>query len=125
VPAPRPERRPARRFKRRTVRVLVDYVSDAGVRCEYATTLGAGGLFVATEQPLAVGARLVLRFRLPGSDVLHTVEGRVAWRQAPDEAATPARAPGMGVAFVDAAATAVLARELEGLDAAEPERSEA
>jgi uncharacterized protein (TIGR02266 family) len=123
VPAVRPERRPGRRFKRRTVRVLVDYVSDAGVRCEYATTLGAGGLFVATEEPLATGAGLVLRFRLPGSETLHTVPGRVVWRQPPDAAST-ARTPGMGIAFTDAAATAALARELERLDASEPEASE-
>jgi uncharacterized protein (TIGR02266 family) len=123
MPAARPERRPARRFKRRTVRVLVDYVSDAGIRCEYATTLGAGGLFVATEEPLPPGAGLVLRFRLPGRDVLHTVEGRVVWREPPDAAGT-ARTPGMGIAFTDAAATAALARELERLDAPEAGASE-
>ena len=31
-----------RRHRRQTVRILVDYRSDRGHRCDYATTLGAG-----------------------------------------------------------------------------------
>ena len=31
-----------RRYRRQTVRVLVDYHSEHGARCDYATTLGAG-----------------------------------------------------------------------------------
>jgi uncharacterized protein (TIGR02266 family) len=100
-----------RRFRRRTVRLLVDFVAGAGVRCEYATTLGAGGLFIETEEPLPPGTPLKVRFRLPGADRLHEIEARVAWRQAASADAT--RAPGMGVEFTDAVATATLARELE------------
>jgi len=39
--------RPTRRFRRRTVRIEVDYQSpEGGLLREYATTLGAGGLFI-------------------------------------------------------------------------------
>jgi uncharacterized protein (TIGR02266 family) len=104
----------ARRFRRRTVRVLVDCVTPDMILCEYATTLGAGGLFLETEQPLAAGTQLKLRFRLPGGSRIYELEGRVVWRQ---QAGGPgaARAPGVGIEFVDPAATAELGRELDTL----------
>ena len=100
-----------RRFRRRTVRLLVDFVAGARVRCEYATTLGAGGLFIECEELLPAGTPIKVRFRLPDGERFHEIEGRVAWSQAPTADAT--RAPGMGVEFTDAVAIAALARELE------------
>ncbi len=47
-----------RRHRRQTVRILVDYRSDRGVCCDYATTLGAGGLFIECEEPLPVKTML-------------------------------------------------------------------
>ena len=104
----------ARRHRRQTVRILVDHHSETGLRCDYATTLGAGGLFIECEEPLAVGTVLKLRFRLPQSDALHELQGRVSWTR---DAQTGDRslAPGMGVQFTDLAATAPLARELDHL----------
>ena len=104
-----------RRFRRRTVRVLVDYAAAGEVHCEYATTLGAGGLFIESESPLPEGTHLKVRFRLGGAageGAVHEIEGRVVWTQAPTEGETQ-RAPGMGISFTDAVATAALARELE------------
>jgi uncharacterized protein (TIGR02266 family) len=99
------------------VRVLVDFHAEGATRCEYATTLGAGGVFIETEAPLRPGTVLRLRFRLPGSDVLHAIEGRVTWQhREADARAGDVRPGGMGVAFTDAAAAAKLARELEALD---------
>jgi uncharacterized protein (TIGR02266 family) len=102
-----------RRFRRRTVRMLVDFASAHGVGCEYATTLGAGGLFVETEDPPPRGTPLKVRFRLPGTGVEHQVEGRVAWCHVPRPG--DAHSPGMGVEFTDAVAVSRLARELEAL----------
>jgi uncharacterized protein (TIGR02266 family) len=96
--------------------MLVDFHAAGVARCEYATTLGAGGLFIETDAPLPVGTALRLRFRLPGGSTLHAIDGRVTWQHRPDEArAGDTRAGGMGVAFTDAAAAAKLARELETL----------
>lgn len=106
---PRPGQR---RFRRRTLRVLVDFVAEGGVRCEYATTLGAGGMFIETDEPLPAEAALKARFRLPGSDAVHEIEGRVVWSQP----GGGRQAPGMGIEFTDAVAVAALARELERLD---------
>ena len=102
-----------RRYRRRTIRVLVEYLSDAGLCCDTATTLGAGGLFIETDQPLPQGTALKLAFRLPGSHVRHEIEGTVAWAHRPSRG-SPGSA-GMGVAFKDSGASARLARELQEL----------
>lgn len=101
-----------RRFRRRTVRVLVDYTAGGEVHCEYATTLGAGGMFIESESPLPSGAQIKVRFRLPTAGTVHEIEARVAWTQAADDGSTRG-APGMGIEFTDAVATATLARSLE------------
>ena len=104
--------RARRRFKRRTVRVLVDYFAHGRAHYEYATTLGSGGLFVETEEPLELDARLKLRFRLGAGGPLHEIDGRVVWSGAEHDTE---KNPGMGVEFTDAGAAAALARELERL----------
>ncbi|MEE8580516.1 MAG: PilZ domain-containing protein [Myxococcota bacterium] len=103
-----------RDHRRRTIRVLVDYVSDHGVHCDYATTLGAGGLFLECEQPLPDESPLKLRFRLPGSEETHEIAGRVVWTRAGSEQLD--QTPGMGIQFTDKVAAARLARELENLE---------
>jgi uncharacterized protein (TIGR02266 family) len=105
----------ARRHRRQTVRILVDYLSDQGARRDYATTLGAGGLFIECEEPLTKGTIVKLRFRLPHSEALHELEGRVSWLRDP-VTGDRAQAPGMGVQFSDPAATGPLARELDHMD---------
>ena len=110
---PRRTAEDTRRFRRRTVRILVDYICDDGVRCDYATTLGAGGLFLETESQLPVGSQVKLRFRLPAGDALHELVGRVCWNHEPVNARE--QSPGIGIQFTSSAATAQLARELEDL----------
>jgi type IV pilus assembly protein PilZ len=112
---PRTSRRQERRFRRKAVRVLVDFLGNGGVRCEYATILGAGGLFIETEEPIEIGSPIGVRFRLPESGQVHEIRGRVAWHQQAISGEPATRAPGMGIEFVDAAATAALARDLDGL----------
>ena len=107
-------RRRKRRFRRRKVRVLVDFQSSTGIRYEYATALGAGGLFIETEEPIDIGSPIRVRFRLPESDRVHQIEGRVAWHQQARSGGPTTRAPGMGIEFLDAAAAASVARDLDG-----------
>ncbi len=105
--------RPQRLYRRRTLRVMVEYVSDGGLACDPATTLGAGGLFIETESPLIEGTHLKMRFTLPGSTRTHEIEGRVVWsRRSTDRGSY---APGMGIEFTDRPNTVNLARELETL----------
>jgi Tfp pilus assembly protein PilZ len=83
----------------------VEYASETGLHSELATTLGAGGLFIASDEPLAETTRLKLRFQLPGVQPRWEIEGRVAW----------ADATGMGIEFVDREAVGRLAAALESL----------
>lgn len=101
-----------RRYRRQTLRILVDYVCDKGVCCDYATTLGAGGMFLETQEDLSPGESLKARFRLPNGETLHEVEGKVVWRR---ESADPERSAtgGAGVKFTNQEAINLLARELE------------
>jgi type IV pilus assembly protein PilZ len=110
-----PERTPenTRRHRRITVRILVDCISEKGMSSSYATTLGAGGLFIESEEPLECGTALKLRFRLPDGDELHELEGRVVWQSKPTVATAQFQAPGFGVKFSEGPATALLSRELE------------
>jgi uncharacterized protein (TIGR02266 family) len=96
------------------VRVLVEYLSEAGLCHDTATTLGAGGLFIESDQPLPKGTPIKLRFSLPGSGVDHEIEGAVAWAHLPSDGGSGS--PGMGIEFRDRVATKKLARELESLD---------
>ena len=77
----RPNEKNYRRFRRLTLRILVDYAAEGTMRCDYATTLGAGGLFIETDEPIDAGTRLKMRFRLPGGQDLHELEGRVVWKR--------------------------------------------
>ena len=107
-------KRPVRRCRRRTVRIEVVYQSrDDGPSREYATTLGAGGLFIESEQPLAKKTRIKLAFTLPGRNRRHEIEGRVVWATYPPKPGETPRTPGMGIQFSDRVAEALLARELE------------
>jgi len=102
-----------RRHRRQTVRILVDYQFDDSVRCDYATTLGAGGLFIECEDALPPATILKLRFRLPNGEQLHELEGRVTWRREAHQERS--LAPGMGVQFGDGPARTRLANELDHL----------
>jgi uncharacterized protein (TIGR02266 family) len=105
-----------RRFQRRAVRVLVEYVSAAGPCRDFATTLGGGGMFIETDEPLAPGARIKVRFRLGGDgDDAHEIEGFVAWSRR--AVAGASGSAGMGIEFKDRSAVARLARALDELDA--------
>ena len=104
----------SRRFRRSTVRILVDYVAHDGVRCDYATTLGAGGLFIETEAPCPPDTQLKLRFRLADDLDIHEIEGRVVWLRRLEEGGKP-HAPGMGIQFTDSVGCSALARELEDM----------
>jgi len=100
--------RPRRRFARLTLRVEVAIEARGATTAATATTLGAGGLFVATEAPLQLHTPLVVRFYLPGDDTELRFDGHVAWSRAPS-----AGSPGMGIAFDDAGARSDLAARLE------------
>jgi len=106
--------RPTRRYRRRTVRITVEYLSDTGLHRERATTLGAGGLFIESDSPIAAGSLLKLRFQLSETGAHNEIEGRVIWSRGLGN--RDAGATGMGIEFLNRAAASALAVELEHLD---------
>lgn len=110
---PRISERPSRRYRRRTLRVDVQYDAADGPRIEPATTLGAGGLFIETEDPLEPGTSVKLRFSLYDTGPGFEITGRVVWRRRPTD--THGHACGMGIEFTDRESAVALARELERL----------
>ena len=105
---------PKRLYRRRTVRIAVEYLSDTGLRCERATTLGAGGLFIETDSPESAGSNIKLRFQLSETGAQHEIEGRVVWSRGVGY--SDAGATGMGIEFLNRTAANALAVELENLD---------
>jgi len=93
----------------------VEYLSDTGLHCERATTLGAGGLFIQTDSPMAAGSFLKLRFQLSETGARHEIEARVVWSKSLGNT-TAAGATGMGIEFLDRVAANAVAIELENLD---------
>ncbi len=103
-----------RKNRRTTVRILVDYQALGGIHCDYATTLGAGGMFLQTDLDMSRGDTVKVRFRIPGGELLHELDACVTWHHAAkQEADGSKRSPGVGLQFIDPSATAALARELE------------
>ena len=80
-----------RRYRRRTVRVAVEYAGTFGRARAIATTLGAGGMFIASKDPLPAGTRFTVRFSLPGTHSVHEIPAHVVWSN------TSADANGSGV----------------------------
>ena len=98
-----------RRYPRLTLRVQVAIDSPGRTRFEgTATTLGAGGLFVPTAEPLPLHAPVLVRFHLPGDDAEMCWNAHVAWTRA-----AASGSAGMGIAFDDADARTELAARLE------------
>ena len=106
--APRRAARLRRRYPRLTLRVEVVIDTPTGTVTRTATTLGAGGLFVATTELLDTHTPVFVRFRLPGDDAELAFAAHVAWRRPAN-----AGASGMGLAFDDPEARADLAARLE------------
>jgi uncharacterized protein (TIGR02266 family) len=83
-----------RRSQRERVEIQVQYESVDELFTEFTRDINEGGVFVATESPLALDEPVQLTFRLPGSRQSISVTGRVVRVQGKDDGA-----PGMAVAF--------------------------
>ena len=85
--------------KRLPIRVLVEYESPEDFLIDYTANVSIGGMFIQTDDPLPVGTRFRLRFKLPEHQRVIETFGEVRWSLLPAEA-TPMH-PGMGIQFDD------------------------
>lgn len=85
--------------KRLPIRVLVDYESAEDFLIDYTANVSVGGMFIRTGDPLPVGSRFRLRFKVPEYAKIIETFGEVRWSMPPAEA-SPMH-PGMGIQFDD------------------------
>ena len=83
------------RFNRRggprvVLGITVQYRFGNTIAAASALNLGRGGIAIRTTSPLETGAKIKVRFRMPGSERDIDAEGRVAWHD---------RRVGMGIQF--------------------------
>lgn len=91
-----------RRSARAPVVVRIDYGTVDALFSEFTRDVNEGGVFVATDTPLALDERVRLQFRLPGSDEPIRGHGRVVWTRGFGEG----EPPGMGIHFEELEPTA-------------------
>ncbi|MBN2798098.1 MAG: TIGR02266 family protein [Deltaproteobacteria bacterium] len=81
------------------IRVLVEYERIDDFLADYSSNLSLGGMFIRTTQPLDMGTRFRIRFRLPHRPRPVETFGVVRW-VVPDDGG-PETVPGMGIQFDD------------------------
>lgn len=81
------------------IRILVEYESSEDFLIDYTANMSIGGMFIQTAEPLAVGTKFRLRFRIPGKDEPVDTEGEVCWVLRAEEAGP--MQPGMGIRFFE------------------------
>jgi uncharacterized protein (TIGR02266 family) len=71
-------------------------------KVDYSTDLSEGGVLIQTPEPLPVGTRVDIKFRLPGGIKLIETKGEVVWshKKISDETSLDL-VPGMGVKFLN------------------------
>ncbi len=83
--------------KRLPIRVMVEYNSTEDFLIDYTANVSIGGMFLQTDEPLALGTRFRLRFRIPDRRKPIETYGIVRWVVTPEESGP--MVPGMGVQF--------------------------
>lgn len=82
------------------IQLLVDYRSGGNYLFDFCRDMGSGGVFIETNNPLAVGSDMELTFTIPDSkETLRTV-GKVIWSQGPIQDRRDISV-GMGVQFTN------------------------
>jgi len=82
------------------LKVYVGFNSEHNFYAGFTQNISAGGLFIATHQPLDVGRQVELLFHVPTKKGPLRTRGVVAWVREYGEATSDV-SPGMGIRFVD------------------------
>ena len=107
--------RAAERFD---LEVKVDLESDHNFYTGLTQNISSGGLFIATSAIRKIGDRITLKFSLPGTSELVSVETEVRWIRENSALHKVEGATGMGVRFVNLSpiASATIQKFLESRD---------
>jgi type IV pilus assembly protein PilZ len=88
----------SRRDHRIPIQLLVDYKCNGHYLFDFCKDLGAGGVFIQTDNPLPQGSTIDLTFTIPDSNETLTTKGSVMWVQQ-EVAGNKELVSGMGVQF--------------------------
>lgn len=86
--------------ERADLEVRVDFVLDDMTYAGVTRNISAGGLFVATGDLPRIGARINLKFTLPGSDRQLAIETEVRWTRPGSSTIGAEASAGMGLQFL-------------------------
>lgn len=86
-----PERR---QFGRVEKKLRIYFGSYDEFVAAYTENVGIGGIFVRTDSPSRIGAKVYLQFNLPGTEHVIECEGEVRWLKKQGD-----RYSGMGIGF--------------------------
>ncbi|RPJ00804.1 MAG: response regulator [Deltaproteobacteria bacterium] len=90
-----------RKTPRFVAQLRVHYgVDQESLRTGYSVNLSTGGIFIETEDFLAVDTPLILEFILPKKDNAIRTQGRIAWINHPELKIKPNLPIGIGVQFL-------------------------
>ncbi len=87
-----------RKDHRVPIQLLVDYRAEGHYLFDFCKDLGAGGVFIETNSPLAMDSEVDLTFTIPDSKKTIQAKGKVIWVQNPIDGRNDLT-PGMGVQF--------------------------
>lgn len=93
--------RTQRAHPRVTARLEVRYYHRKQFLKEYTETIGQGGLFIATAEPLERGTQVQVELLIPDLAAPLPLTGRVAYRLDETQAAALGAKPGIGVQITD------------------------
>lgn len=98
------ENRQNQRIPRKLICIPI-FFSEEGkglFKVDYSTDLSEGGVLIQTQEPLPVGTKLDIKFRLPGGIKLIETKGEVVWSHKKIGGETILDlVPGMGVKFLN------------------------
>lgn len=90
------EERERRRARRLPIRVRVKYADTDEFLADHEANISGYGMYIRTDEPLAVGVRFRLCFDVEGLPRPVETVAEVRWTHAPGD---PLTVPGMGVMF--------------------------
>ncbi len=89
-----------RRFYRRRINVMIDFLDGSDIEVGYTRDISRGGMFLEADRLSPVGNLVFLDFFLPGVRRKFKLKGKVVWHSKEEDAGRKVYA-GMGIEFVD------------------------
>jgi|YelNatPaOPRAMG01_1025707.scaffolds.fasta_scaffold07108_5 uncharacterized protein (TIGR02266 family) len=91
-----------RRFERKKIKVMIDYLDGNDIDVGYTKDISQGGMFIETNNIPAKGNIVFVDFYLPGVRRKLKLKGRVVWVNTKEDDNGSTK-PGIGIEFIEPA----------------------